>query len=98
MNTIELPELRKKIQIQPQNFFLIDVRETEEFEAGHIPGSILIPWHHITERIKGIKKDTELILYCNSKIRAMKAAKQLGDACYENIAVYPGGWEEWKDL
>jgi rhodanese-related sulfurtransferase len=96
MRTISLATLQLKLKNEPQSHYLLDVREAEEYEQGHIPLALLTPWHTIQESVKGIKKDRELILYCNTRVRALKAAKSLEDNGFTNVAIYPGGWEEWS--
>lgn len=88
----ELLELQK----DSQNF-VFDVREEDEYEYGHIPQAILAPWHSITERVAGLKPQTPIILYCNTGVRAQKAAKMLEDKNFTNVSVYRGGWEDWNN-
>ena len=95
MHIISQSELVDKLQSGQPNFYLIDVRDTDEFEEGHIFGSLHIPWETIIERTKGIKLDREMILYCNTGVRANKAAKFLDNAGFKNIFLYKGGMEEW---
>ncbi len=93
---IATEELKKKLKAKEKSFFLIDVREPEEYEAGHLPGAVLIPWHAIAEKIKGIKKDKELILYCHTNNRARTACGILAKEGYNKIIVYRDGWSGWS--
>jgi rhodanese-related sulfurtransferase len=96
MRFIDLQQLNTKLAEKEKTFFLIDVREPEEFEDGHLLGAMLIPWHMVDEKIGGIKKEKELVLYCQTNNRATRAAGTLEDLGYQNISVYKGGWEEWS--
>lgn len=78
-----------------EDFFLIDVRESEEYEEGHINGSILIPLHVISERIKGIKQDKHLVTYCRTGRRSKTAAEMLMEMGYKNVGHLIGGYEAW---
>lgn len=98
MNFIDLQKLQSHLNSEDKNFFLIDTRETEEYNAGHLPGALFIPWHMIDEKIGGIKKDKPLILYCRTNNRAARAAGTLETLGYTNVSVYKGGWEEWERL
>ena len=93
MKTITSAELKNKLQSE-SDFFLIDVRSNEEYDQGHIAKALLGPWETIVERLKGIKTDRELILYCNTGIRAKKAASALEEVSYKNISVLIPGWTE----
>jgi rhodanese-related sulfurtransferase len=96
MNTITLQNLKPKLLQPDKPFYLIDTREIDEYEAGHLPGALFMPWHVINEKVKGLPLDKELILYCRSGIRAAKAAKSLEQLGYSNLTLYAGGWEEWE--
>lgn len=96
MKQFTLQQLKPKLENRDRQFYLIDTREVEEYEAGHLPGALVMPWHVITNQIKGLPLNKELILYCNTGIRAAKAAKSLEQAGYTNVSLYPGGWEEWE--
>lgn len=96
MKIISTDQLHEKLNEKPDDFYLVDVRDSDEFDTSHISGSINIPWEVITERLKGIKLGREIILYCNTGVRAAKGAKFLNDAGFNNVSVYKGGMEEWN--
>lgn len=58
---------------------IIDVRETEEFAAGHLPGAKHVPRSYMETRIEGVVPDrsTQVILYCASANRSAYAARTL---------------------
>jgi molybdopterin/thiamine biosynthesis adenylyltransferase/rhodanese-related sulfurtransferase len=79
---------------------IVDVRETEEFAAGHIPGARHVPRSYLESRIEGIVPDRgqRVILYCASGQRSSLAAHTLSDALgYESVASMTGGITLWKD-
>jgi molybdopterin/thiamine biosynthesis adenylyltransferase/rhodanese-related sulfurtransferase len=79
---------------------VVDVRETEEFAAGHIPGAKHIPRSHLESRIEGAVADrsAHVILYCQSGNRSAWAARtMLDDLGYENVESMTGGITLWKD-
>ncbi len=95
MKTITSAELKNKLNTDA-DFFLIDVRSNEEYDQGHIAKALFGPWETITERVKGIKPSQELILYCNTGVRAKKAASALEEVGYNNLSVLIPGWIEWN--
>jgi molybdopterin/thiamine biosynthesis adenylyltransferase/rhodanese-related sulfurtransferase len=79
---------------------VIDVRETEEWEQGHLPGAKHVPRGHLESRIEGAAPDRKqkVILYCASGNRSALAAKTLRDELgYEDVASMTGGFTLWKD-
>jgi len=79
---------------------LIDVRENEEFAAGHIPGAVHVPRSYLESRIEGAAPDHDahVILYCQSGNRSAWAAHTLRELLgYENVEHMTGGITLWKD-
>jgi molybdopterin/thiamine biosynthesis adenylyltransferase/rhodanese-related sulfurtransferase len=80
---------------------VVDVRETEEFAAGHIPGARHVPRGHLESRIEGAVPDRSqhVVLYCASGNRSAYAARTLSeDLGYEHVESMRGGITLWKDL
>ena len=79
------------------DYILLDVRTTEEFEEGHIPGAICIPNEEIarlaTTRLPN--KEQLIFMYCHSGMRSMMAANYLASQGYTNI-VECGGIMDWQ--
>lgn len=94
MKTISNAEFKEKLAAGG-NFFVFDVRELEEYEAGHVPGAIFAPWHSLAEKVSGLKKDIEIYLFCNTGVRAARANEDLLTAGYTNIYVVKPGWAGW---
>jgi molybdopterin/thiamine biosynthesis adenylyltransferase/rhodanese-related sulfurtransferase len=79
---------------------IVDVRETEEFAAGHIPGAKHVPRGYLESRIEGAVPDRarHVILYCASGNRSAYAARTLiDDLGYEHVESMTGGITLWKD-
>jgi sulfur-carrier protein adenylyltransferase/sulfurtransferase len=79
---------------------VIDVRETEEFAGGHLPGAKHVPKSHLETRIEGVVADrgAHIILYCQSGNRSAWAARTLiEDLGYTNVSSMTGGITLWKD-
>jgi molybdopterin/thiamine biosynthesis adenylyltransferase/rhodanese-related sulfurtransferase len=79
---------------------VIDVREPEEWAAGHIPGAIHVPKSYLESRIEGAVPDRtqHVILYCASGNRSAWAARTLlDDLGYEHVESMTGGFTLWKD-
>jgi molybdopterin/thiamine biosynthesis adenylyltransferase/rhodanese-related sulfurtransferase len=80
---------------------VVDVREMDEFAAGHIPGAKHVPRGYLESRIEGAVPDRaqHVILYCTSGNRSAYAARTLiEDLGYEHVESMRGGLTLWKDL
>src|SRR6201987_513882 len=79
---------------------IVDVREPEEWGAGHIPGAVHVPKSYLESRIEGAVPDRakHVILYCASGNRSAWAARTLiEDLGYEHVESMTGGFTLWKD-
>jgi molybdopterin/thiamine biosynthesis adenylyltransferase/rhodanese-related sulfurtransferase len=77
---------------------VIDVRETEEYGAGRLPGAISVPRGYLELRIEEkAKRDEPLILYCAGGVRSAFAAKTLAEMGYTNVTSLAGGYNRWHD-
>jgi rhodanese-related sulfurtransferase len=78
---------------------VIDVREDNEWEAGHVAGAEHLGRgvieRDIVARIP--EKNAELILYCGGGFRSALSADNLQKMGYTNVYSMAGGWREWKD-
>jgi molybdopterin/thiamine biosynthesis adenylyltransferase len=79
---------------------VIDVREPEEWSAGHIPGARHVPKSYLESRIEGAVPDRaqHVILYCASGNRSAWATRTMvEDLGYEHVESMTGGFTLWKD-
>src|SRR3954447_22571720 len=79
---------------------IVDVRENDEFAAGHLPGAKHVPRGYLEQRIEGVAPDRSqrVILYCASGNRSALAAHTLmKDLGYESVESMTGGYTLWKD-
>ncbi len=79
---------------------IVDVRETEEYSAGHLPGAKHVPRGYLESRIEGTVPDRSqrVVLYCASGQRSALAAHTLTeDLGYEHVQSMTGGITLWKD-
>ncbi len=81
-----------------QGAHLIDVREDNEWQAGHAKNAVHLGRGIIERDIveKFPDKNTELILYCGGGFRSALAADNLRKMGYSNVASMAGGWRAWK--
>ena len=74
---------------------IIDVRETDEFVSGHVPGAVHIPLGELGERLAEIPAAAEIYLICASGIRSEHAAAALAARGIRAVNVV-GGTNAWR--
>lgn len=74
---------------------LIDVREPNEFEGGHILGARNVPMSQLRMRMKEIRSDMPVYLYCQSGMRSARAAQFLYRKGYKDLTQLQGGFKGW---
>lgn len=78
---------------------VIDVREADEFAAGHIPGAIHISRGLLEFKMSGMAelapRDLNIVLYCKTSGRASLAACALADMGYLHVKSIAGGFDAW---
>jgi rhodanese-related sulfurtransferase len=78
---------------------LIDVREADEFAAGHLPGAIHASRGMLEFKLSGnpelSARDLKIVLYCKTSGRAALAACALHDMGYLNVKSIAGGFDAW---
>ena len=89
-------EEAKQIMDSEEGYIILDVREQDEYDAGHIPGAILIPYTQIEAKAEEVltEKDQLILVYCRSGRRSKIAAEALAELGYTNIKEF-GGIIDW---
>ena len=80
-----------------KNFVLLDVRTSDEFNAGHLPKGINIPRGTLEFLIGKFypNKETEIVLYCRTDARAALCTNTLKEMGYANVKNLKGGFKAW---
>lgn len=79
-----------------KSYQIIDVRNPQEFKAGFIEGSELIPLNDLRENFTSIDKSKEIIIYCKTGYRAYVAYKILKNSGFKKIKCLNGSYHSWK--
>ena len=96
LGRLGIKQLSGKELDQKKGMVLLDVRTDKEFQQGHIPGAVHVPLADIGDKIKKLKKDKELVVYCQSGNRSIWAIKRLMGMGYTNLYNLKGGYSAWK--
>lgn len=101
--TVDLDTLPPSVDVQTVNaiqndpgVLLLDVREPEEYAAGHIPGITLIPMGEVPGRLSEIPTDKEVIVTCRTGNRSSQIADYLREQGFTNVHNMEGGIVAWE--
>ena len=73
---------------------VIDVRQQDEYDAGHVPGARLLPLDELPERLDEVPGDGPVLLICKTGGRSLKAAEYLAARGVDAVNV-AGGTKGW---
>ena len=78
----------------------VDVRSKAEFEEGHVPGAIHIPFWRMTARWRELRvaRDAQVVVYCGHGPRAYIAGSVLKRRGFTRVMYLTGHMKRWKEL
>lgn len=91
-----IPPAQAHRMIQEGTAVLLDVREADEYQAGHAPGALLVPLSGLAAGadVPGSQDGRSLVLICRSGNRSQHAARLLAERSVESVDVI-GGMRDW---
>ncbi|MBF0254407.1 MAG: rhodanese-like domain-containing protein [Candidatus Omnitrophica bacterium] len=93
---ISAVELKDRIDDKDDTGFLIlDIRDPEDYQAGHLPGAINIPLKTLGYRVYSLDKTREVIAYCDHGIQSRVACQVLTSAGFKDVYNLTGGLDAW---
>ena len=96
--TRELPVDQAAVVMQEADV-VIDVREADEYAAGHIPGAMHASRGMLEFKLSASpelsRRDLKVVLYCKTSGRAALAAASMKDMGYLNVTSIAGGFDAW---
>ncbi len=87
------------IRERAEDVVLLDVREQDEWNEGHVPGAIHIPRGFLELRVEDAvpDRDKPVIAYCAGGVRSLFAEESLRNMGYTNVSSMEGGFGRWKN-
>jgi len=94
----EIDATHARERIESGEPVVLDVREQDEWDEGHIPGAVHVPRGHLESRIERLAPDAArpVVVYCSQGNRSVFAAKTLEELGYEDVVSLAGGFTDWK--
>ena len=93
----QISQEEAKEMMDTQDVIILDVREQDEYDSGHIPGAVLLPVGTIDEETAAEvipEKESTVLVYCRSGNRSKTASSALAELGYTNIYEF-GGINTW---
>jgi rhodanese-related sulfurtransferase len=95
INEISVNELTTLVE---NGSLVVDVREPDEYESGHIPGAILVPLATVLSNTSEFGSDETVYVVCRSGGRSMQACEMLHEVGVSNVVNVAGGTMGWISL
>lgn len=97
IQSLSSQQLDEILTNQPDDIFLLDVREVSELSICHLPQSIHIPMNLIPLYLDKIPDDKMIIIYCHHGIRSLNVALYLIDNGFDESQIYnlKNGIDDW---
>ncbi|WP_166259349.1 MBL fold metallo-hydrolase [Marinobacter salicampi] len=93
---ISVESIASRVNEQPENWQLLDVRSQSEVESGMIPGSKHLYVGHVPAELEALSKDKHYTVMCASGARATVAASVLLNNGFKNVDVFMGSMGAWQ--
>lgn len=95
MRTITPKDLKEKMD-KSEPVFIIDIRETDKYEAGHIDGSVNIFQNDIPENVENIPREGIVVIACTYGMKSDQAYIYLREKHkFRNLYILEGGLYDW---
>lgn len=76
---------------------ILDVREPDEFAAGHVPGSLNVPLGQVGKWAQGRSKDEPVLVICQTGRRSLRASEELTHQGFTRVSNVEGGFRAWHE-
>jgi rhodanese-related sulfurtransferase len=88
--------LEEAVAKHESGVFILDVRQPDEWNEYHVPGSTLIPLGELASRVNELPRDQEIVVVCRSGNRSAQGRDILIDAGFTQVTSLAGGLSQWQ--
>lgn len=92
------PVALKSLMTSGRRVTIIDVRQPNEFLAGHIDGAMLMPYQTLGSSYSRLPKEADLVVYCGDGVRSAKVVSFLLAHGYRHVVSLNGGYRAWTAM
>jgi len=82
-------------QLYQDDVFVLDVRTSEQYQEGHLPGATLIPLEQLSTRYVELPQNETILVYCRTGNRSLKAVYLLENAGFNRVHSLDRGMNNW---
>ncbi|MGB6176909.1 MAG: rhodanese-like domain-containing protein, partial [Methylocella sp.] len=96
---MSLAELQARVAGEPQELMILDVRERDDYEQGHIPGARLLPRGQLELRVNQELPDPtyRIVVYCEFGRISTLATATLRTMGFQRAVALDGGMQAWRE-
>jgi glyoxylase-like metal-dependent hydrolase (beta-lactamase superfamily II)/rhodanese-related sulfurtransferase len=84
------------LDLRPAGSILVDVREPEEYQMGHVPGAMNLPQADLASRLGELPREAALLVICQAGMRSLRCAQFLRQVGYSKVFSVTGGTGAWS--
>lgn len=98
IRAIDTAATKALIDAPPEGLVILDVRAPEEFNAGRLPGAIMINIYEASfaEDVLALDRSVPYLVYCKAGSRSRSAVEFMAANGFTDVADYGGGWLQWS--
>jgi len=85
-------------RLQREGVVVIDLREADEWRAGHVPGAEHHPLGHLAAEVAGVPRTTRLAVHCGGGTRSAIGASVLEQLGFDDVTDLSDGWSAWENM
>lgn len=93
---ISITDAYQLVKSEDKGTLFLDVRTPGEYQSGHVPHAKLIPVQTLANRLNEIPKDKKIVVYCESGVRAARAAELLVNQGYTHVLSMKASMRGWR--
>ncbi|NIB98452.1 rhodanese-like domain-containing protein [Halobacterium sp. R2-5] len=98
VDTVAPEAVRERLESGDDDFDLVDIREGDAYEDGHLPGAEHLPVEELEDVVAERDWDDEVVVYCyvgETSVQAARLVEEYGNA--DAVASMDGGYEAWAE-
>jgi thiosulfate sulfurtransferase len=98
---MDIPQIQiheAKNKLDQKNSLFVDVRDSGSYQAGHIPGALLLHDGNVQEFMQNTDKNADVVVYCYHGNSSLGAAAYFIENGFKKVASMSGGFEAWRQI